>query len=50
MEVAQAIAWLLSDDASFVTGSFIDATGGVGAHMSQETDYSQIIWLTGEKF
>ena len=27
-EVAQAIAWLLSDDASFVTGSFIDLAGG----------------------
>lgn len=27
-EVAQAIAWLLSDAASYVTGSFIDAAGG----------------------
>ncbi|WP_234493772.1 glucose 1-dehydrogenase [Vibrio maritimus] len=27
-EVAQAIAWLLSDDASFVTGTFIDVSGG----------------------
>jgi len=27
-EVAQAIAWLLSDNASFVTGAFIDAAGG----------------------
>lgn len=27
-EVAQAILWLLSDDASYVTGSFIDVTGG----------------------
>jgi NAD(P)-dependent dehydrogenase (short-subunit alcohol dehydrogenase family) len=27
-EVAQAILWLLSDNASYVTGSFIDATGG----------------------
>lgn len=27
-EVAQAIAWLLSDAASYVTGSIIDATGG----------------------
>jgi NAD(P)-dependent dehydrogenase (short-subunit alcohol dehydrogenase family) len=27
-EVAQAIAWLLSDDASYVTGSFIDLAGG----------------------
>jgi NAD(P)-dependent dehydrogenase (short-subunit alcohol dehydrogenase family) len=27
-EVAQAILWLLSDDASFTTGSFIDVTGG----------------------
>ncbi len=27
-EVAQAIAWLLSDDASYVTGSFIDIAGG----------------------
>ncbi|MBM7071584.1 SDR family oxidoreductase [Shewanella sp. 202IG2-18] len=27
-EVAQAIAWLLSDEASFVTGSFIDLAGG----------------------
>ena len=27
-EVAQAILWLLSPEASYVTGSFIDATGG----------------------
>ncbi|NDJ56463.1 SDR family oxidoreductase [Enterobacteriaceae bacterium 4M9] len=27
-EVAQAIAWLLSDKASYVTGSFIDLAGG----------------------
>jgi NAD(P)-dependent dehydrogenase (short-subunit alcohol dehydrogenase family) len=27
-EVANAILWLLSDEASFVTGSFIDVTGG----------------------
>lgn len=27
-EVAQAIAWLLSADASYVTGSFIDVAGG----------------------
>ncbi len=27
-EVAQAILWLLSDEASFTTGSFIDVTGG----------------------
>ncbi|USD61850.1 glucose 1-dehydrogenase [Vibrio sp. SCSIO 43140] len=27
-EVAQAIVWLLSDDASFVTGTFIDVSGG----------------------
>lgn len=27
-EIAQAIAWLLSDAASYVTGSFIDAGGG----------------------
>lgn len=27
-EVAGAIAWLLSDEASFTTGSFIDVTGG----------------------
>ena len=27
-EVASAIAWLLGDEASFVTGSFIDVTGG----------------------
>ncbi|MGB9097622.1 SDR family oxidoreductase [Erwinia sp.] len=27
-EVANAILWLLSDEASFVTGSYIDATGG----------------------
>jgi NAD(P)-dependent dehydrogenase (short-subunit alcohol dehydrogenase family) len=27
-EVAQAILWLLSPDASFTTGSFIDITGG----------------------
>jgi NAD(P)-dependent dehydrogenase (short-subunit alcohol dehydrogenase family) len=28
-EVARAILWLLSDEASFTTGSFIDATGGL---------------------
>lgn len=28
LEVANAIAWLLSDEASFVTGSFVDVTGG----------------------
>ncbi|MCL6413764.1 SDR family oxidoreductase, partial [Pantoea agglomerans] len=28
MEVAQAIGWLLSDDASYVTGNFIDLAGG----------------------
>ncbi|MCP9268946.1 SDR family oxidoreductase [Xenorhabdus sp. XENO-1] len=27
-EVAQAIAWLLSDEASYVTGNFIDLAGG----------------------
>jgi NAD(P)-dependent dehydrogenase (short-subunit alcohol dehydrogenase family) len=27
-EVANAILWLLSDEASFTTGSFIDVTGG----------------------
>ncbi len=27
-EVANAIAWLLSDEASYTTGSFIDAAGG----------------------
>ena len=27
-EVARAILWLLSDEASFVTGTFIDVTGG----------------------
>jgi NAD(P)-dependent dehydrogenase (short-subunit alcohol dehydrogenase family) len=27
-EVAQAIVWLLSDEASFTTGSFVDVTGG----------------------
>jgi NAD(P)-dependent dehydrogenase (short-subunit alcohol dehydrogenase family) len=27
-EVARAILWLLSADASFTTGSFIDVTGG----------------------
>ncbi|OUR61622.1 NAD(P)-dependent oxidoreductase [Colwellia sp. 39_35_sub15_T18] len=27
-EVANAIAWLLSDEASFVTGIFVDVTGG----------------------
>jgi len=27
-EVARAILWLLSEDASFVTGAFIDVTGG----------------------
>ncbi|MDZ7867840.1 MAG: SDR family oxidoreductase [Rheinheimera sp.] len=29
IEVAQAIAWLASDAASFTTGSFIDVCGGV---------------------
>lgn len=28
LEVANAIAWLLSDEASYVTGSFIDIAGG----------------------
>ena len=28
MEVAQAILWLLSDEASYTTGSFIDVAGG----------------------
>lgn len=28
MEVAQAIAWLLSDDASYVTGTILSVTGG----------------------
>ncbi|MGO2498430.1 MAG: SDR family oxidoreductase [Vibrio litoralis] len=28
-EVAQSIVWLLSDEASFVTGSFIDIAGGL---------------------
>lgn len=28
LEVASAIAWLLSDEASYVTGSFIDIAGG----------------------
>ncbi|ARJ40652.1 NAD(P)-dependent oxidoreductase [Pantoea alhagi] len=27
-EVAQAIAWLLSDEASYITGSFLDMAGG----------------------
>jgi NAD(P)-dependent dehydrogenase (short-subunit alcohol dehydrogenase family) len=27
-EVAQAVLWLLSDEASFTTGAFIDVTGG----------------------
>ncbi len=27
-EVANAIAWLLSDEASYITGSFVDVTGG----------------------
>ena len=27
-EVAKAILWLLSDEASYTTGSFIDVTGG----------------------
>jgi NAD(P)-dependent dehydrogenase (short-subunit alcohol dehydrogenase family) len=27
-EVAHAILWLLSDEASYVTGSFIDVAGG----------------------
>jgi len=27
-EIAQAISWLLSDAASYVTGTFIDAAGG----------------------
>jgi NAD(P)-dependent dehydrogenase (short-subunit alcohol dehydrogenase family) len=28
LEVARAIVWLLSDDASYTTGSFIDVAGG----------------------
>ena len=27
-EVAESIAWLLSDKSSYVTGSFIEAAGG----------------------
>ena len=27
-EVAQAILWLLSDEASYVTGTFVDVSGG----------------------
>ncbi len=27
-EVAKAILWLLSDDASYTTGSFLDVSGG----------------------
>ena len=27
-EVAQAVLWLLSDEAAFTTGSFVDVTGG----------------------
>jgi NAD(P)-dependent dehydrogenase (short-subunit alcohol dehydrogenase family) len=27
-EVARAVLWLLSDDASFVTGTFVDVSGG----------------------
>lgn len=29
IEVANAIAWLLSDEASFVTGTFVDVSGGL---------------------
>lgn len=29
MEVAQAILWLSSDEASYTTGSFVDVTGGI---------------------
>ncbi|MEM9008860.1 MAG: SDR family oxidoreductase, partial [Cyanobacteria bacterium P01_F01_bin.86] len=28
IEVANAILWLLSDEASYTTGSFVDITGG----------------------
>jgi NAD(P)-dependent dehydrogenase (short-subunit alcohol dehydrogenase family) len=28
VEVAHAILWLLSDEASYITGSLIDITGG----------------------
>jgi NAD(P)-dependent dehydrogenase (short-subunit alcohol dehydrogenase family) len=28
-EVARAVLWLLSDEASFTTGAFIDVTGGI---------------------
>ena len=28
VEIAQAILWLLSDEASYITGTFIDAAGG----------------------
>jgi NAD(P)-dependent dehydrogenase (short-subunit alcohol dehydrogenase family) len=27
-EVAAAILWLISDEASYVTGTFLDVTGG----------------------
>ena len=29
-EIAATICWLLSDEASYVTGSFVDAAGGRG--------------------
>lgn len=29
IEVAKAILWLLSDEASYTTGSFIDVAGGI---------------------
>jgi NAD(P)-dependent dehydrogenase (short-subunit alcohol dehydrogenase family) len=28
IEVARAILWLLSDEASYTTGSFVDVSGG----------------------
>ena len=27
-EIAEAILWLLSDEASFITGAMVDAAGG----------------------
>ena len=36
--IAAAVAWLASDDASYVTGAVIDVEGGMLSHMPYVAD------------